>query len=86
VDVSSDGGQSWTSADTLTSDPAQHPQAWGWSLWTAEVPVPPGTTQLSLVCKAVDSSYNTQPAHAKDIWNLRGVLSNAYDRVNVTVK
>ena len=30
--------------------------------------------------KAVDSSYNVQPETFKNIWNLRGLLSNAYSR------
>lgn len=86
VDVSVDGGVTWQEADKLESDAAEHPKAWGWSLWTATVAVPKGATQLQLVAKAVDSNYNTQPENAADIWNLRGVLSNAYDRVTVRVQ
>lgn len=85
VDVSVDGGATWQAADKLESDAAEHPKAWGWSLWTARVAVPNGASQLQLVAKAVDSNYNTQPEKPADIWNLRGVLSNAYHRVTVRV-
>ena len=33
--------------------------------------------------KAVDSSHNSQPETFENIWNLRGVLSNAYCRYRV---
>ena len=39
--------------------------------------------QLELVCKAVDASYNTQPDSVAAIWNLRGVVNNAWHRVSV---
>ncbi|KAF2364052.1 Oxidoreductase molybdopterin-binding domain [Trinorchestia longiramus] len=86
VDISSDGGKSWRAVECLDSDAAEHPRAWGWSLWTAKVEVPKGTKNLDLVVKAVDSNYNTQPENFENIWNLRGVLSNAYHRVSVKVK
>lgn len=83
VDVSCDGGKNWQAADVLESDEARHPRAWGWSIWTAEVPVPKGKSEAQLCVKAVDSQYNTQPENFENIWNLRGVLANAYHRVNV---
>lgn len=50
-----------------------------------DLPVPPGKTELQIVCKAVDSSYNSQPEGVAGVWNLRGVLNNAWYRVNVRV-
>lgn len=85
VDVSSDGGKNWQAADVLESDKARHPQAWGWTIWTAEVPVSKGKSEVQLCVKAVDSQYNTQPENFENIWNLRGVLSNAYHRVNINL-
>ncbi|XP_068238177.1 sulfite oxidase [Palaemon carinicauda] len=83
VDVSTDGGKNWQAVEDLTSDPARHPRAWGWSLWQAEVPVKEGISETQLCVKAVDSQYNTQPENFENIWNLRGVINNAYHRVNV---
>ena len=34
--------------------------------------------------KAVDSEFNVQPECFKNIWNLRGLISNAYSRVTVS--
>ena len=33
--------------------------------------------------KAVDSEFNVQPESFENIWNLRGLISNAYSRANV---
>ena len=38
-----------------------------------------------MICKATDSSYNTQPETFGPIWNLRGVLGNAWHRIHVKV-
>jgi hypothetical protein len=38
-----------------------------------------------IVCKAVDSSYNSQPEEAASIWNMRGLLSNSWHRVSIKV-
>lgn len=86
VDVSSDGGKNWQAADVLESDEARHPWAWGWTIWSAEVPIPRGELEAQLCVKAVDSQYNTQPENFENIWNLRGVLANAYHRVNVKLR
>ncbi|XP_076066084.1 sulfite oxidase isoform X2 [Oratosquilla oratoria] len=83
VDVSADGGKTWQAADELKSDEAKHPRAWGWSIFTAYVPVSKDAKEIQLCAKAVDSQYNVQPENFDNIWNLRGVLANAYHRVNV---
>nr|XP_027234030.1 probable sulfite oxidase, mitochondrial [Penaeus vannamei]XP_027234100.1 probable sulfite oxidase, mitochondrial [Penaeus vannamei] len=86
VDVSADGGKTWQAADPLESDESRHPRAWGWSLWSAEVPVSKKSGEVQLCVKAVDSQYNTQPENFENIWNLRGVLANAYHRVNIKIE
>lgn len=84
VDVSLDGGKTWQAAD-LEGENKLH-RAWAWKLWQATLPLPEGADSLQICVKAVDSSYNAQPDSVAPIWNLRGVLSNAWHRVNVTVK
>ncbi|KAK2511790.1 hypothetical protein Q9233_016720 [Columba guinea] len=83
VDVSLDGGRSWRVA-RLTGERPVPGRAWAWRLWELRAPVAAGT-ELEIVCKAVDGSYNVQPDGVAAIWNLRGVLSNAWHRVRVTV-
>ena len=91
VDVSADGGRTWTAAEL--GDGADQPlsKAWAWTLWTADVPLPPPkegggpNVDAELVCRAVDASFNMQPASVADTWNLRGLANNAWHRVAVSV-
>ena len=39
--------------------------------------------KLKILCKAVDSSYNTQPKSYDNIWNIRGINNNAWDSVEI---
>jgi sulfite oxidase len=88
VEVSLDGGKSWHSAK-LTQDSDQDlEKMWAWTFWSAEVQIPRTVEvgeSLELLCKATDRAYNTQPETAKGLWNIRGLLHNAWHRVNVTL-
>ncbi|XP_069509877.1 sulfite oxidase, mitochondrial [Ambystoma mexicanum] len=85
VDVSLDGGKSWQVA-SLAGQEQKAGQAWAWKLWELSAPLPAGISEMDIICKAVDSSYNVQPDTVAPIWNLRGVLSNAWHRVHVKVQ
>ena len=37
----------------------------------------------SIICKATDISYNTQPQESRSIWNLRGILNNSWHQVKI---
>jgi len=78
VDLTGDGGESWTQAHSLKQDSARHPRHWGWTLWEGRVKVGESGEVWS---KAVDSSFNVQPESFVNIWNLRGMLSNAYSKM-----
>lgn len=84
VDVSTDGGESWTAATLHESDKLsqRRNEVYDWTLWSATVALPDDRNKTELVCKAVDSSYNSQPDGAANIWNLRGLLNNAWHRVS----
>ncbi|XP_061471465.1 sulfite oxidase, mitochondrial [Rhineura floridana] len=84
VDVSLDGGRSWHEAK-LTGEEKLPGRAWAWKLWQLDACVPAGTKELNIVCKAVDTSYNEQPDTVRPIWNILGVLNNAWHRVHVRV-
>ncbi|XP_044257778.1 sulfite oxidase [Tribolium madens] len=86
VDVTIDEGNSWHVANLDHQDSADPPQHWSWTLWSVRIPVKPGTKSVQIWAKAVDSCYNTQPESFKNIWNLRGVLSNAYHRLTVKLQ
>ncbi|CAG0888585.1 unnamed protein product [Cyprideis torosa] len=86
VDVSADNGKTWQTA-TLDHGGLDQPRgrAWAWTLWNIDLEVPKGEKEVEILVKATDDNYNTQPESSANIWNLRGVLSNAYHRVKVTV-
>ncbi|XP_059046931.1 sulfite oxidase [Achroia grisella] len=79
------GPPHWEEA-TLASDPAPPRLHYAWTLWTARLPVPPAVKQVEIRVKATDSNFNTQPERFEDIWNIRGILSNAYHRITVQLK
>lgn len=71
VDVSADGGKTWTSATLKEGSEQPLTRAWAWTFWEAEVPLPPGAEEageVEVVCKATDASYNVQPERIEGIW------------------
>uniref|UniRef100_D3TPZ1 sulfite oxidase n=1 Tax=Glossina morsitans morsitans TaxID=37546 RepID=D3TPZ1_GLOMM len=84
VDITANKGKSWYVAD-LEQEDLPDGRHYGWSLWTVHIPVDKSLRgqEIEIWSKAVDSAYNVQPESFHNIWNLRGVLSNAYHRVKV---
>ena len=77
VEVSADGGRTWSDA-ALDPPPAQHAwRAWSWE-WDAGEP---GTYELC--CRATDATGETQPLEPD--WNVQGRENNAVQRVTVVV-
>lgn len=76
VDVSTDGGRTWTVASLRESGP------WTWRLWEAALDLPAGSHEL--ICRAWDSAAHTQPEHSAQVWNFKGYVNNAWHRVRVT--
>lgn len=118
VDVSLDGGISWTQAYLLpdcvskngTPSPCHGHGAWAWKRWRFEGTVPLNTFKdkssskptdpvaaatnskspengekrcTTVLVKATDDSYNTQPESHAATWNFRGNLATAWHRVQV---
>jgi len=77
VEVSADGGKTWTHA-RFTSKAV----AYCWRLWSCDVEVTKHTT--SLIVRATDSSGKTQPQTVD--WNLKGYLFNAWDQTPIRVQ
>jgi sulfite oxidase len=74
VELSTDGGASWTSAK-LDGEPAVA----AWALWSADVDLPAG--KHALIVRATDSAGHTMPEQGR--WNLKGYMQNAWHRVAV---
>jgi sulfite oxidase len=76
VDVSIDGGASWTQADLL-----EDLGRWAWRHWRIIVDLPPGRHEL--LVRAWDSSAATQPQDEAALWNPKGYVNNACPRIRV---
>mgnify|MGYP000312526568 CR=1 FL=1 len=74
VEVSSDGGQSWRTAQ-LTSPRRE----FSWVTWSSTLPLTPGPN--TLLVRATDSTGQTQPEHAR--WNVKGYQNNGWHRITV---
>jgi sulfite oxidase len=78
VEVSADGGQTWTAARLLGEG-----AAWAWRLWEATVELTPGPQ--TLVARVADPLH-PQPADVRQTWNFKGYMNNAWHRVAVKVR
>jgi sulfite oxidase len=79
VEVSADGGNSWSRAAITSTG-----EKWTWSFWEAEVTLPRGYHVLA--ARATDTRGTTQPATLHETWNVKGYNNNAWHRVPVTVQ
>ena len=76
VDVSIDGGASWTQAELL-----EDLGRWAWRQWHIALDLVPG--EHDLVVRAWDSSAATQPEDEAALWNPKGYVNNARPRIRV---
>ncbi|CAL1682132.1 unnamed protein product [Lasius platythorax] len=86
VDVTNDNGKTWHTADLTEDLQAKQGRYWSWSLWRVELPVDKNINEIEIWAKAVDSAYNVQPESFVNIYNIRGLLCNAYQRVKIKLK
>ena len=76
VDVSLDGGATWSSAQLLDDL-----GPWAWRHWRIMLDLPPGDHEIMV--RAWDSSAATQPESEAPLWNPKGYVNNARPRVRV---
>jgi sulfite oxidase len=76
VDVSLDGGASWSQAELLDDL-----GPWAWRHWRITVDLAPGDHEI--LVRAWDSSAATQPEDEAALWNPKGYVNNARPRVRV---
>jgi DMSO/TMAO reductase YedYZ molybdopterin-dependent catalytic subunit len=77
VEVSADGGSTWSEAEL--GEPVS---PYAWRAWTLRWDAAPGT--YTLCVRAVDTEGNTQPPEPE--WNIGGYGNNAIQRVSVIVE
>jgi sulfite oxidase len=76
VDLSADGGGTWTSARLFDCE-----EPWAWRLWEGEVELAAGVQEV--VARAWDTAAQTQPEDAAKLWNFKGYVNNAWYRVRL---
>jgi len=84
VELSADGGRSWSEA-RLLNPPVDG--RWTWRQFEGELPLDAATTaedgSIAILARAVDSAGQSQPADPSRIWNFKGYMNNAWCRVKV---
>lgn len=93
VDVSLDGGHTWDQAELLgdwdSGSTRRGTRHWAWKRWryTGSLPTSKSGGQgdrcTTVVVKATDHDYNTQPETHSSVYNARGNLATAWHRVRV---
>jgi sulfite oxidase len=76
VDVSLDGGATWSQAQLL-----EDLGPWAWRHWCTTVDLAPGEHEI--LVRAWDSSAATQPEDEAALWNPKGYVNNARPRIRV---
>jgi sulfite oxidase len=76
VDVSLDGGQTWTQA--TVDDP---PSPWAWQHWHTILDLPAGPAGIT--ARAWDDTGATQPERPASLWNPGGYNNTAWHRIRI---
>ena len=95
VDVSLDGGKTFTKADVLPNPIKQRRGShWSWVFFEKHIPLPPEACEqlmngkgieLELTSKALNTSWNVQPENAEPNRNPHGCCVNHWYRVPIKV-
>jgi sulfite oxidase len=84
VDVSSDGGKTWQTARLVQSE-----ERWAWTFWEARLALrgdAARSREVEITARAFDAAANTQPPDPHQVWNFKGYMNNAWDRVRIKVR
>jgi sulfite oxidase len=76
VDVSLDGGATWSQAELL-----EDLGPWAWRHWRITLDLEPGEHEI--LVRAWDTSAATQPDDEAGLWNPKGYVNNARPRIRV---
>lgn len=77
VDVSADGGRSWTQARL-----GPGAGRWTWQPWHTDLDLPAGPVEI--IARAWDTTGATQPESPRHLWNPKGYANNSWARLHLT--
>lgn len=92
VDVSIDGGKTFTAAELYKPIEQRRNRHWAWTHFSKTLPLPEHIkarldkgeiVKLEVTSKAMNSDFNVQPENVAPYWNARGVCINHWYRVNL---
>lgn len=81
VEISTDKGNTWTVVDLKQGSEQVLGKAWAWTFWELILPKKAINKGDTIMVKATDIDYHSQPENIKTIWNLRGILNNSWHQV-----
>eukprot|EP00571_Detonula_confervacea_P010899 CAMPEP_0172303722 /NCGR_PEP_ID=MMETSP1058-20130122/5237_1 /TAXON_ID=83371 /ORGANISM="Detonula confervacea, Strain CCMP 353" /LENGTH=624 /DNA_ID=CAMNT_0013014665 /DNA_START=47 /DNA_END=1921 /DNA_ORIENTATION=- len=94
VDVSVDGGDSWTASELYKPIKQKYNHHWAWTQFSKTIALPEDVkeklkrgekAELDITSKALDSAFNVQPSVMAPYWNARGIAINHWYHVKVTL-
>lgn len=94
VDVSIDGGKTWTAAELYKPIKQRWNHHWAWTQFYQTIKLPEEIQKklkngekvsLDLCSKALNSDFNVQPERMEPYWNARGIGINHWYHVNVSI-
>lgn len=87
VDISVDGGQTWTQTEIFNENDPYTQKSFAWTLWNFELEIPEDIKEdkIEICIRAIDSNCNTQPETIDALWNIRGLLNNSWHRIELFV-
>lgn len=93
VDLSADGGETWTQA-VLQRPEMLEGRTYAWTLWHVDVPLPVEARaraaegqeeKVEVLVRAIDDEHNMQPKDTGDVWNMRGLLTTSWHGVDIVL-
>lgn len=94
VDVSIDGGKTWTAAELYKPIEQRRNRHWAWTQFSKTIQLPEDVrnrlakgeqVHLNVTSKAMNSDFNVQPERMEPYWNARGVCINHWYHVKTTL-